>query len=135
MRLLDDLINILDPGEEGTSAVLGGKEASGVAEQGAVEGWRLAQQEDRRAKAAARMQAAFGGGLPEGADVMSLAAQLASGVAKGAMSSAPDRVGDSVLQMNIGSAVVLCLCWCLGAGKWCAMMRFQFGIFWRIVTT
>eukprot|EP00887_Chlorella_sp_A99_P002789 scaffold6.g2789.t1 len=61
LRLLDDVMNILDPTEpvELSAATAAALDAG------------------RRRQAAARLRAAFGGGLP-GADVMSLAAQLAS---------------------------------------------------------
>jgi hypothetical protein len=103
MRLLDELINILDPvGEEesgeyaspagpaGNDEGAGANGLAGLYGNGAGHGAAAAaaagpagaparEEAERRQRAAARMQAAFGLGLPSDADVMSLAAQLAQG--------------------------------------------------------
>ncbi|KAL4423865.1 hypothetical protein ABPG75_001166 [Micractinium tetrahymenae] len=60
LRLLDELMGILDPGEADTVA-------------------QTTTQEERRRQAAARVRAAFSGGLAGDADVLSLAAQLVGG--------------------------------------------------------
>ncbi|GAB4814994.1 hypothetical protein N2152v2_002040 [Parachlorella kessleri] len=100
MRLLDDLLNILDPSTEDSSPVDADSDQAddvpGMAASAETGGGRggggstaavlqagaramLQQREARRQRAVTRMQAAFGLGLPEDADVVALAAQLAEG--------------------------------------------------------
>lgn len=100
MRLLDDLINILDDDADeslpdsaqgaGADGAEGSSAAGAMAEEGfsreeaeaAAEAAMTSlarQQEARRARAWARIQGAFGGGLPQDADPFTLAVKLAEG--------------------------------------------------------
>lgn len=91
MRLLDDLVNILDPaldegdGEAAVGSFEEGEGRGSPAAAGAAPGGRSgpgasgAARRARHEQAMARMQAAFGLGLPEDVNVLELASQLAQG--------------------------------------------------------
>lgn len=84
LQLLDELMGILDPGAEAVTVA------------------QTATREERRREAAARVRAAFSGGLPGGADVLSLAQQLSGG---GGLQLADELVADPVDPMDFMAQV------------------------------